>query len=318
MAVFTPINLIDLSDWITQFSLGKVLNIVGIRSGIENSNFSIKTESGEYILTLFEKLSFDQLPFYLKFMHHLAQHDILVPKPIANRFGNIINVLKCKPSTIVTKLEGKSELYPTQAHCAAVGNMLGKMHLAGHDFNMHQSNLRGLHWWCETIPIVLPFLSLEKQNLLRTEIEFQENFFASNISNSLPRGPIHADLFRDNAMFVGTRLTGFFDFYFAGYDSLLFDLAVVVNDWCINTISGELHFPRLHALLQAYSAVRQFTNVECKAWQTLLRAAALRFWLSRLYDFYLPRKVEILIPHDPTHFERILRLRINCPIPVLN
>lgn len=311
MAVFTPVSLDELSAWITQFSLGKALAIKGISSGIENSNFFITTESGEYVLTLFEKLNFEQLPFYLELMRHLAQHQVLVPAPIPNQAGSIINVLNGKPASIVTELEGKYEPQPQAVHCAEVGAMQARMHLAAQDFALYQPNLRGLSWWRETVPVVLPYLDAATQTLLRDELQVQEAFAASPLYATLPHGPVHADLFRDNAMFVGERLTGFFDFYFAGCDTWLFDLAVTVNDWCIDLATGVIDEVRMHAMLDAYQRVRPLTDSERQAWNPTLRAAALRFWVSRLYDFYLPRAAEMLTPHDPTHFERILRLRVH-------
>jgi len=317
MAVFTPVSLNDLPDWLTQFKLGKPLALKGISSGIENSNFFLTTEAGEFVLTIFEKLTFEQLPFYLELMRHLADRGVLVPAPIANRHGDILHSLHGKPAAIVTKLEGASQLDPKPAHCAAVGAMLAKMHVAGEDFPLQQPNLRGLAWWHSTAPVVLPYLTETGQHLLRAEIHFQEAFAASATYHQLPRGPIHADLFRNNVMFVGERLTGFFDFYFAGCDTWLFDVAVTVNDWCIDLQTGVLDTARVQAMLAAYHAARPFTPAEKIAWQPMLRAGALRFWLSRLYDFYLPREAEMLTPHDPAHFERILRQRIDTPSPAL-
>lgn len=317
MAVFTPVSLDDLTEWITQFKLGKPLALKGISSGIENSNFFLTTEAGEFVLTVFEKLSFEQLPFYLELMRHLADHGVLVPAPVANRHGDILHALHDKPTAIVTKLEGTSQMEPQPVHCAAVGTMLAKMHLAGASFPLQQPNLRGLDWWQATVPAVLPYLPQAEQHLLRAEIHFQEAYAASATYHQLPRGPIHADLFRNNVMFVGERLTGFFDFYFAGCDTWLFDVAVTVNDWCIDVATGVLDTARATALLSAYHAVRPFTPAEQSSWQPMLRAGALRFWLSRLYDFYLPREAEMLTPHDPAHFERILRERINHPVPAL-
>ena len=317
MAVFTPVTLDDLTQWMTQFSLGKPLALRGIASGIENSNFFLTTERGEYVLTIFEKLSFDQLPFYLQLMRHLAERGVLVPAPVSNRQGEILHCLHDKPTAIVTRLEGASQLDPQPAHCAAVGAMLAKMHLAGKDFGIHQPNLRGLDWWHATTPQVLPYLPEDSQHLLRAEVHFQDAYATSDTYRQLPRGPIHADLFRNNVMFVGERLPGFVDFYFAGCDTWLFDVAVTVNDWCIDLDSGALDLPRLHALLAAYHAVRPFTEAEKASWQAMLQAGALRFWLSRLYDFYLPREAEMLTPHDPGHFERILRERIAHPAPAL-
>ncbi|MEN3364052.1 MAG: homoserine kinase type [Burkholderiales bacterium] len=317
MAVFTPVNLDDLTVWITQFPLGKPLAIKGISSGIENSNFFLTTETGEYVLTIFEKLTFEQLPFYLHLMRHLSEREVLVPAPVANRQGEILHDLHGKPASIVTRLEGVSQLTPKPVHCAAVGAMLARMHLAGQDFPIRQPNLRGLDWWQATTPVVLPYLPQDAQHLLRAEMHAQEAFAASDTYKQLTRGPVHADLFRNNVMFDGERLTGFFDFYFAGCDTWLFDVAVTVNDWCIDLDNGELDMPRARAMLDAYHAVRPFTAAEQTAWRTMLQAGALRFWLSRLYDFYLPREAEMLTPHDPTHFERILRRRIDNPVPEL-
>ncbi|MES2933914.1 MAG: homoserine kinase [Pseudomonadota bacterium] len=317
MAVFTPVTLDDLSQWIKQFPLGEARAIKGIESGIENSNFFLTTEQGEYVLTLFENLSFEQLPFYLNLMRHLAERQVLVPAPIANHQGQILHSLQGKPASIVSKLEGHCQLDPQPVHCAAVGAMLAKMHVAAQNFPMQQPNLRGLDWWIETTPTVLPYLSESNADLLHAEMAFQTGFAASDTYKQLPQGPVHADLFRNNVMFDGERLTGFFDFYFAGCDTWLFDVAVTVNDWCIDLASGQLDVARVRAMLDAYHTERPFSAAERTAWQPLLRAAALRFWLSRLYDFHLPRAAEMLTPHDPAHFERILRLRGSIPTPPL-
>jgi homoserine kinase type II len=317
MAVFTPVTLDDIGQWIQQFPLGKALALKGIASGIENSNFFLTTERGEYVLTIFENLSFEQLPFYLRLMDHLAARGVLVPAPVATATGELLTALHGKPAAIVSKLEGRSQMDPQPVHCAAVGAMLARMHLAGLDYPLQQPNLRGLAWWNETTPQVLPYLSDENAHLLRAEMHFQQAYAGSDTYRQLQQGPVHADLFRNNVMFDGERLTGFFDFYFAGCDSWLFDVAVTVNDWCIALDTGVLDPARVRAMLDAYHAVRPFTPAEQTAWQPMLRAAALRFWLSRLYDFYQPREAEMLTPHDPTHFERILRERIATPAPGL-
>ncbi|MBC7574927.1 MAG: homoserine kinase [Herminiimonas sp.] len=317
MAVFTPVSIDDLQHWIEQFPLGRVMRIDGIASGIENSNFFLTTETGEYVLTIFENLSFAQLPFYLHLMRHLAERGVSVPAPIANATGEIIHTLHGKPACIVTKLAGKSQMAPQPVHCAAVGTMLAKMHLAAQDFPIRQPNLRGLDWWRATTPLVLPHLSAERATLLQAELAFQSAQAATDHVRALPQGPIHADLFRNNVMFDGAKLTGFFDFYFAGCDTWLFDVAVTINDWCIDLQTGALDTARVRALVDAYGAVRLFTPAEHAAWQPMLRAAALRFWLSRLYDFHQPRDAEMLTPHDPTHFERILRQRLLHAAPAL-
>jgi homoserine kinase type II len=317
MAVFTPVTLEQVIPWAARFPIGAVKSIKGISSGIENSNFFLSAERGEFVLTIFEKLSFEQLPFYLNLMRHLAERRVSVPGPIASDRNEIINALHGKPAAIVTRLDGDWVPMPSPVHCREVGAMLAKMHLAAQDYPLHQPNLRGLAWWRETTPVVLPYLPEQAQQLLRAEMQLQEAFAASSLYEILPNGPIHADLFRNNVMFDGERLSGFFDFYFAGCDTWLFDVAVTVNDWCINLATGESDPARVRAMLDAYAKVRPFTDEEKQAWPTMLRAAALRFWLSRLFDYYLPREAEMLTPHDPTHFERILRHRIAHPVEAL-
>lgn len=316
MAVFTPVTLEDVTPWAEQFGLGKILALKGIASGIENSNFFLSTEHGEYVLTVFEKLTFEQLPFYLGLMRHLAARGVLVPAPVATRRGALVAPLHGKPAAIVSKLEGACELSPRPVHCAEVGAMLARMHLAARDFPIRQPNLRGIAWRRETAPIVLPYLTERDKALLCDEMGFQDGFHAERVP-TLPEGPVHADLFRNNVMFDGDRLTGFFDFYFAGCDTWLFDVAVTVNDWCIDLETGALDEARTRAMLDAYHTVRPFSTAEKAAWRGMLRSGALRFWLSRLYDFYLPREAELLTPHDPSHFERILRQRIDGAVPAL-
>lgn len=317
MAVFTSVSLQDLTPWISSFSLGQVHSIKGISSGIENSNFFVNTDKGEYVLTLFEKLTANELPFYLNLMQHLAKKGVKVPAPIPDKKGRILHSLCGKPACLVTRLEGDWQPEPKPVHCAEVGDMMAKMHLAGRDYSLEQPNLRGIDWWRKTAPLVQDFLPAEASLFLQNEMRFQEEFADSDLYWKLFRGPIHADLFRNNVMFDGDKLSGFFDFYFAGCDTWLFDVAVAINDWCIDLETGELDETRVRAFLDAYHAIRPFTLDECAAWKAILRGAALRFWLSRLYDYYMPREAEMLTPHDPRHFERILRLRVAKPAPEL-
>lgn len=322
MAVFTPIELADISNWISQdFDIGQASEIRGIHGGIENSNFFLDTtqdgKKQEFVLTIFERLSAEQLPFYLELMRHLANKGIPVPKPIENKQGEILFTLKGKPAAIVTKLPGLSRLAPEANHCALVGEMLAKMHLAGKDFPKSQENLRSLAWWQKTIPSVLPHLSTSQKELLTHELAAQEAFFSSSNYDALPQGASHCDLFRDNVLFdpkgsndpAQDHLGGFFDFYFAGTDKWLFDVAVTANDWCLAENKQDLDPVRLESFMKAYQAVRPLTKEEQASWPLMLRAAALRFWVSRLWDFYLPRDAQMLTPHDPTHFERILLSR---------
>lgn len=315
MAVFTEVSDKDARDLLRRMSLGSFQTLQGIQGGIENTNYFLTTDQGQYVLTLFERLSFEQLPFYLHLMKHLAQAGIPVPDPQSeSRSGDILLKVCGKPAAIVNKLEGKSQLAPQPVHCAAVGDMLARMHLAGQSYERQQPNLRGLPWWNETVPVVLPHLDGKAAAMLRAELAYQNHVAASASYAALPRGPVHADLFRDNAMFDGDKLTGFFDFYFAGVDTWLFDLAVCLNDWCINHATGVHDAPRAKAMIDAYQAVRPLTSAERELFNAQLRAGALRFWISRLWDFHLPREAALLTPHDPTHFERVLSQRIAHPL----
>jgi len=246
-------------------------------------------------------------------MHHLAERGVPVPAPQANAQGEILHRLKGKPAAVVTRLAGRNQLSPQPADCAQVGAMLARMHLAGRDYPAHQPNLRGLSWWRDTVPVVLPFLTPPQAELISTELRFQQDLAATAEHQALPAGPIHADLFRDNVMFDGPTLSGFFDFYFAGCDTFGFDIAVCLNDWCIDLATGALDEARASAFVAAYDGVRPLTDTELALLPALLRSAAMRFWLSRLWDFHLPRDAAMLQPHDPTHFERVLTLRRTQP-----
>lgn len=314
MAVFTEVSTKEARELLRRLQLGKLLELRGIEGGIENTNYFVTCEQGEYVLTLFERLTAEQLPFYLHLMKHLAHAGIPVPDPQADKHGEILHQVCGKPAALATKLRGKSQLSPQEAHCAAVGTMLARMHLAASGYERQQPNLRGLSWWNETVPVVLPHIGAEPAALLQSELAYQNHVAASSAYAALPRGPIHADLFRDNVMFEGEELTGLFDFYFAGVDTFLFDLAVCLNDWCIDLPTGAHAAPRAQAMIDAYQAVRPLTAHERALLPAMLRAGALRFWISRLWDFYLPREAAMLKPHDPTHFERVLRQRAAHPV----
>ncbi|BDW11898.1 homoserine kinase [Polynucleobacter sp. SHI8] len=316
MAVYTTIAFEDAQNWLSQtFDLGQLTHLTGISGGIENTNYFLDVTrdnlSKQYVLTIFERLEREQLPFYLNLMAHLSAHDIKVPTPYPNRDGVILQSLANKPAVIVSKLAGSARLNPLPNHCSQVGEMLAKMHLAGKSYPNIQENLRSLPWWKSATQEILPFIDNAKQVLLKSELEIQDIFFNSPVFSKLPAGACHCDLFRDNVLFKDNEeLSGFFDFYFAGTDKWLFDLAVTANDWCINLETGVFDQARLQALLNSYEEVRPLTIDEKNSWQLMLRAAALRFWISRLWDFYIPRNAQLLTPHNPTHFETILRLRI--------
>ncbi len=322
MAVYTEVSTDEVRALLRQLQLGELRQMQGCAGGIENTNYFVSAEiegrQRDYVLTLFERLNFAQLPFYLRLMKHLAQRGIPVPDPSANAQGELVFALKGKPAAMVSRLRGRSQLTPGSAHCAAVGGTLARMHLAGADFPLSQPHLRGLAWWIETVPVVLPYLDARQAALIQGELDYQARAAASAAHAALPRGPIHADLFRDNVMFEESagqlQLSGFFDFYFAGVDSWLFDIAVCMNDWCIELETGAHDPERALSFVRAYAAVRALTDAEQELLPDMLRAAALRFWISRLWDYHQPRAASLLKAHDPGHFERVLQQRIDHPV----
>ena len=316
MAVYTEVSFDEAADLLQTLNLGLLQSIKPCHGGIENTNYFVDTDQGSFVLTLFERLTSEQLPFYLELTRHLARHGIPVPDPAPDAAGQLLHRLKNRPAAVVSMLRGQSQMQPSLEHCARVGTMLAKMHLVARDFNLSQPNLRGLPWWNATVPAVLPHISASQHSLLVSELAYQNHVAAGSAYRALPVGIIHADLFRDNVMFEGDELTGFFDFYFAGSGSFLFDISVCLNDWCIDLTTGQHDGPKAKSFLAAYQTVRALTTQERKLLPAMARAGALRFWLSRLWDFYLPRQASVLKAHDPTHFERILRQRVLHPVGV--
>jgi len=316
MAVFTALGRDDIERFTAHYEVGTLAEAEAIAAGIENTNYFVTTTTGRYVLTVFERLTFRELPFYLELMLHCALHALPVPAPQRNRSGALMGELKGKPAALVTRLPGRSVEEPTIAQCEQVGRFLARLHLAGREFPLFQPHLRGIGWWKSTLPKLEPFLPEHAFRDLAEEVVFQDCFFRSAVFEQLPSGPIHADLFRDNVLFDGGAIGGVIDFYFAGCSIWLFDLAVTINDWCVDLDSGAFDLPRAQALVQAYHGERPLTPAEHACWRTVLRAAALRFWLSRLDDLHRPRDAHLLKPHDPTRFERMLqRRRSDAPLP---
>jgi homoserine kinase type II len=309
MAVFTSVSRTQLDAWLAAYPVGALASYQGIAEGIENSNFFVDTERGRWVLTLFERLPPDRLPFHLDLMRHLAAHGVPCPDPVPDRGGALWSMLAGRPAALVSRLPGRGVERPTLAHCAPVGALIARMHVAALDCGARQPNPRGLDWQLEVGASLAPRLSGEQARLLADELAAQREAASGEARRALPAGPVHADLFRDNVLFDGDRIGGVIDFWFAGVDTWIFDLAVVCNDWCIDDATGALDPERYAALVGAYAAVRPPTEAERAAWPLAMRAAALRFWLSRLDDGLRPRPAEQLTPKDPTHFERILRAR---------
>jgi homoserine kinase type II len=308
LSVYTPVSEAELAEWLGNYSVGRLVSCEPIKAGIENTNYFVVTTQGRYVLTLFERLPTEELPFYINLMAHLARHGIPCPAPIADLSDHYLRSLKGKPAALVTRLAGRSIERPGVAECAELGALLARMHLAARSYAAYLENPRGPRWWRLAAREVTPFLDEKGNRLLQEELEFQ----AQHRFPDLPRGPVHADLFRDNALFEEGRISGVVDFYFAGVDCLLYDVAVCANDWCLVDPQADrrLDQARTKALLAACHAIRPFNALERAAWPAMLRAAALRFWLSRLYDFHLPRPGMLVHAHDPDQFRDILELRV--------
>jgi len=305
MSVYTPVTAEQLATWLARFPVGALRGFHGIAEGIENTNYRVETESGRYVLTLFERLPSEALPFYVDLMLHLSQRGFPCPRPLADDRGRTLGRLQDKPAVLVTFLPGAPVTAPGVDHCAAVGRILADLHLAGAGFGRQLSNPRGPRWWKESAQALLPGLPPEDAALLREELRFQSLYRFPD----LPRGIVHADLFQDNVLWEGEAITGVIDFYFACTDVLLYDLAIAANDWCLAG-DASLDDERTAALLEGYHARRPLTAIERGAWPVLLRAAALRFWLSRLADYHAPRPGELTYTKDPRHFRDILSLRV--------
>jgi homoserine kinase type II len=309
MSVYTPVTPDDLAAWLTRYVLGTVRSFEPIAAGIENTNYFLTADKGRYVLTLYERLPPEELPFYLNLMAHLARTGVMAPAPEADRSGALWSFLNGKPAGLVARLEGSPVERPDAAHCAAVGRSLAELHVAAKQYRGRLSNRRGPGWWRQAARAVRPLLSSEQNALVASELKYQAGFAKAK----LPRGAIHGDLFCDNVLFVDGRVSGIIDFGFAATDALAYDLAITVSDWCVRQdggSAGALDPARVRAMVAAYAALRPLTFDERALWGPLLRAAALRFWLSRLYDLHLPRQGELTHAHDPAAFEQILRQRV--------
>lgn len=305
MSVYTTIERDELEAFLSHYSLGDLVDYEGISAGIENTNYFVTTSQDQYVLTIFEALSTDELPYFLDLMAHLAEHEVPSAHPMPDEQGKYLRTLKGKPAALVRRLAGHHIESANPAQCAEVGKALGHLHVVGQSFNGQRDNLRGPHWWQVTAHDLIPKLGPDEAELLQAELAFQRQ----HRHDALPHGVIHADLFRDNALFVDNHLTGIIDFYYACNDVLLYDVAVTVNDWC-TLPDGSLDPARLTALLEAYRSERPFSEAEHTAWTVMLRAGALRFWLSRLKDQYFPREGEITHIKDPNVFRGILERRV--------
>lgn len=301
MSVFTKVSHAELQHFLQRYPLGELLGYQGIGEGVENTNYFVDTTEGRWVLTIFERLNYADLPFFLGLMEHLAHRGFPSAMPVPDQDGHNLVELHGKPAAIVMRLNGQSVLFPNLAQCTAVGRVLGDLHVLGQTYAGHCANDRGVDWRRRTAGALIPKVDAGTRDLIESELQAQ----AALDFASLPQGVIHADLFKDNVLFVDDRLTGVIDFYYACNDALLYDLAVTLNDWCTEP-DGHLNQARAHALLEAYLARREPSEAERDAWPLVLRAAAFRFYLSRLYDWTFPREGDLVHIKDPEQYRRIL------------
>ncbi len=313
MSVYTIIEENELVTFLSNYDVGELENFQGISDGIENTNYFVNTNRGRFVLTIFEHHDFKEMQYYLNLMHHLADHKVPSANPVADKQGNYLSHFKDKPIALVERLNGGSITSTTIDHCKQLGAAMGKMHAAGLSYNARQNNPRGPSWIQQTALQLIDKLPESEQAILKSEVEFQKE----QRHAKLPRGVIHADLFRDNALWDKNNFSGIIDFYYSCDDVLLYDLAVAANDWCTKE-DFSLDKNKVSALLAEYNKYRPLNELEQTYWPAMLRAGALRFWLSRLYDKHFPREGELVHTKNPDEFKSILVDRINNSNTYLN
>ncbi|MHB8236154.1 MAG: homoserine kinase [Acidithiobacillus ferrivorans] len=306
MSVYTSVSDLELAQFLRDYDLGGALALTGISAGVENSNYFLDTEKGHFVLTLFERLPRSKIPYFLDLTEWLSLHSIPCPRPMHTLAGNSLSTLCGKPAAIVQRLRGTSieGRAPSVAEISALGTLLARMHLAGEGFPEQHPNPAGFSWWQETARHLIPHLSREDNALIAEELAYQ----GTRDRTALPGGVVHADLFPDNVLFENGRISGTIDFYYAGDDVWLYDLAVVANSWCSET-DGHLTPVLVRALWDAYVATRPLQAGEEVLWFPLLRAAALRFWLLRLDAIHFRRPGTITQCKDPEEYRQILLQR---------
>jgi homoserine kinase type II len=306
MAVYTEVGDADLEELLKQYDLGAVLSFKGIAEGVENSNFLLRTEAGNFILTLYEKrVAEADLPFFLGLMEHLAGRGIRCPLPVKALDGEALRRVAGRPAAIISFLEGVWVRRPRTEHCAALGRALAEMHEAGRDFTLSRANSLSRDDWRPLFELSRPRADTVEPGLeafVQAELAFLETAWPGG----LPQGVIHADLFPDNVFFLSNGLSGLIDFYFACNDLFAYDLAVCLNAWCFEQ-DNSFNVTKGRALIQAYEGVRALTTAERETLPVLARGAALRFLLTRLYDWLTVPAGALVTPKDPREYLRKLR-----------
>src|SRR6476659_4181883 len=306
MAVYTDVSADDLADFLSEYDLGELLSYKGIAEGVENSNFLMHTARGYFILTLYEKrVAPEDLPFFLALMEQLAARGLNCPQPVKSRSGALLGFVAGRPAAIVTFLDGMWIRRPSAAHCGAVGAALAQLHLAGADFPMKRRNALSVDGW-RPLCVASAAGADSVQPGLRETIERELTLLEGSWPSGLPEGVIHADLFPDNVFFLGDRLSGLIDFYFACTDTLAYDVAICLNAWCFEA-DHSYNVTKGRALLKGYEKVRALTEPERDALPVLARGAAMRFLLTRLVDWLAVPDGALVRPKDPLEYYRKLR-----------
>lgn len=301
MSVYTQVTQAELEAFLAPLNVGGLVLYQGIEAGVVNSNYFVDTEKGAYVLTLFENLGRDELPFFNELNEHFASRGLPCAHPVCGEDGETVFVLNGRPASLFTRLPGRHVESATAAHCGAIGEALGQLHDHVQDFPLHRDADRGWSWFEAVADQVMPRLNPDEVELLRSEMDWHRQHGLEN----LPSGVIHGDLFRDNVLFQSGQVSGIIDFYFASDGPFVYDLAITMNDWC-SQIDGSLDEERAEALLQSYSRQRSLSQEETDHLPTALRLAALRFWLSRLQESLFPAEGEMVLIKDPAEFLRIL------------
>jgi homoserine kinase type II len=306
MAVYTDVAAEDLTRFLSSYDIGQLLSYKGIAEGVENSNFLVHTGAGNFILTLYEKrVAEGDLPFFLGLMEHLAARGITCPQPVKNKLGGMLGKIAGRPAAIVTFLDGLWIRRPNPGHCAAVGEALAQLHLAGADFKLKRANALSIESWRPLYEHAKPRGDSVRPGLCG-EIAKELDALDKSWPRQLPQGVIHADLFPDNVFFLGTKLSGLIDFYFACSDTLFYDVAVCLNAWCFE-VDHSYNVTKGRALLNAYNRVRALSDAERSALPILARGAAVRFLLTRLVDWLAVPDGALVRPKDPLEYYRKLR-----------
>jgi homoserine kinase type II len=306
MAVYTEVSDEALADFMTQYDLGEATSFKGIAEGVENSNYLLRLTSGSYILTLYEKrVRREDLPYFVGLMEHLAHQGINCPVPVPGRDGAALRELCGRPAAIITFLEGLSARRILPEHCRLLGQAMARMHVAGSTFTMQRANNLSIGGWRPLFEASAA-RAHEVQDGLAEGLKEELDRLESDWPRELPSGVIHADLFPDNVFFLSGRLSGIIDFYFACNDFLAYDLAICLNAWCFER-DGSFNITKARCLLQAYEAVRPLSRPELAALPILARGSAMRFLLTRLYDWLHHPEGALVEPKNPLEYWNKLR-----------